>query len=183
MKKKTSNGSRSDRIVRQQRSKESATPPVPLSQQSPKAKVMIRDVRTVLIAPPVDPDIGRAGTATLAHVLSTTYELATETQENLVAAYLDSCGRIIATERVYRGTIDRATVSTADALRTALLLSAQGIVLAHNHPSGNPRPSAEDIRFTRGMADAAKLLYISLIDHIIIAGDQYRSMATDGHLW
>ena len=154
-----------------------------LRQKSPEARVMIRDVRTVLIAPPVDVDRGRASTATLAHVLSETYELATETQENLVAAYLDGCGRIIATEHVYRGTIDRATVSTADALRTALLLSAQRIVLAHNHPSGNPHPSAEDIRFTRGMADAAKLLYISLIDHIIIAGNQYRSMADDGHLW
>lgn len=183
MKKFTGTANRIGRdITSRQAPPERVKSPSARTPKSLQTKVMIRDVRTVLIAPPVDDGRRPATTATLVHVLSSTYELATEAQENLVAAYLDSRGRIIGTERVYRGTFDRATVSTSDAIRTALLLNARGIVVAHNHPSGDPTPSREDINFTRELADAVGLFRMRLVDHIVIAGEKYRSMAADGHL-
>jgi len=166
------------------------TPSVPPQTTSPPAtagdqlhaRVMIRDVRTVLITPPPPTSVKPPDTAVLAHILSATYDLATETQENLVAAYLDSRGRLIATERLYRGTVDHAMVSTADVIRTALLLNANGIVVAHNHPSGDPTPSDDDIAFTRELKLAVELLHMRLLDHIIIAGSEYSSMAGAGYL-
>jgi proteasome lid subunit RPN8/RPN11 len=110
-------------------------------------------------------------------MLSTTYDLATEPQENVVAAYLDTRDRIIATERVYRGTIDHTITSTRDVLRSALLLNAHSIVIAHNHPSGDTKPSDADIQFTINLAKACELLHLHLSDHLIIAGTKHASLA------
>ena len=66
------------------------------------------------------------------------------------------------------GTLDRAIVTPREILKTALLSNAASIAFVHNHPSGDPEPSEEDLRITRRLIDAGKIVGIELLDHIII---------------
>ncbi|HNU83642.1 MAG TPA: JAB domain-containing protein, partial [Thermoanaerobaculia bacterium] len=68
----------------------------------------------------------------------------------------------------YIGTLTRAAVEPRGILTAALLVNAAGILLFHNHPSGDPSPSAEDLAFTRRMAEACQVVGIRLVDHIIV---------------
>jgi DNA repair protein RadC len=63
-----------------------------------------------------------------------------------------------------------------------MLESASGVILIHNHPSGNTNPSEEDLRITKQLAEAGRLLGIKVYDHIILAGESYRSLADEGLL-
>lgn len=98
---------------------------------------------------------------------------ATEPFEVMVAAYLDVRNRLIGYHVAYRGTLGRAAVEPRGILAPALLCNAGGFVLIHNHPSGDPSPSAEDLAFTRRMSDAGETLGIHLLDHLVI-GDAGR---------
>ena len=71
-------------------------------------------------------------------------------------------------------------LAVRDPLRLALREAASAFVLVHNHPSGDPTPSAEDLRFTERVAEAAEILGTPLVDHLIVAGDRYRSLLDDG---
>lgn len=94
-------------------------------------------------------------------------------QEIMGAAYLDTRHCLIAAEAVFRGTLTRAAVEPRPILRRGLELHAAGFILWHHHPSGDPSPSAEDLAFTRRLADAAEIVGVRLVDHIIV-GDAYR---------
>jgi DNA repair protein RadC len=89
-------------------------------------------------------------------------------QEIMGAFYLDIRGRLIAEGEMYRGTQSRSAVEPRGILKQALLHSASAVVLFHTHPSGDPTPSAEDLVFTRRMAEAGELVGIRLLDHIIL---------------
>jgi len=91
-------------------------------------------------------------------------------QEVMGALYLDVRHRLIAEADLYRGTLYRAAVEPRAVLKEALLRGAAGFILFHNHPSGDPSPSAEDLKFTRRMAEAGELLGVKLIDHVILGG-------------
>ena len=97
-------------------------------------------------------------------------------QERLSGVFLDSRGHILREREIFVGTIDRAIVSTRDVLRLALDANATGVVLYHNHPSGDPTPSAEDRAFTEKMSEALELANMHLIDHIIIGRRVFISM-------
>lgn len=97
-------------------------------------------------------------------------------QEHFGALYLDATKKILRREELFRGTINRASVSTREIVRQALQENATGIVLFHNHPSGNPQPSVEDIHFTRKAKDAFELVDVKLVEHMILAGDRYYNM-------
>jgi len=99
--------------------------------------------------------------------------LADEPAELMGALFLDVRNRLIGYTIAYRGTIARAAVEPRGILAPALLVNAGGVVLFHNHPSGDPSPSAEDLAFTRRLADAGEILGIRLLDHVII-GDAGR---------
>ena len=81
---------------------------------------------------------------------------------------------------ISEGTLDASIVHPRDVFKEALLEPAAGVILIHNHPSGNPSPSEEDLRITRQLVDAGHLLGIKVYDHIILAGETYRSMADEG---
>jgi DNA repair protein RadC len=67
-------------------------------------------------------------------------------------------------------------VRAADPLRLALRAAASGFVLVHNHPSGDPTPSAEDVTFTRRVADAASVVGVPLLDHVVVAREGFASV-------
>lgn len=103
-------------------------------------------------------------------------------QERLGAAFLDSRQRLLKQREIYVGTINHAAVSTRDVVRFALEANATAVVLYHNHPSGDPSPSAEDLMFTRKIAESLKLCDIDLADHIVIGSHRYYSMRQRGQL-
>lgn len=89
-------------------------------------------------------------------------------QEVMGALYLDVRNRLIAERDIYRGTLDRVAVEPRVLLKEALTRGAAGFILFHTHPSGDPAPSAEDLEFTRRVAEGADLLGLRLIDHVIL---------------
>ncbi|HUP63995.1 MAG TPA: DNA repair protein RadC [Thermoanaerobaculia bacterium] len=101
-------------------------------------------------------------------------------QERLGAIFLDAKNRVIREREIYVGTLNAATVSTRDVLRIALDENAAGLIVFHNHPSGDPSPSAEDIAFTRKLSEAARLLGIDLVDHLILGANQFVSLRQRG---
>ena len=78
------------------------------------------------------------------------------------------------------GTVDHAPVYPREVVRRALELSASALVLAHNHPSGDPTPSRADIDMTKQVVDAARVLQIAVHDHLVVAGDQVASLRALG---
>ncbi|MDP9190454.1 MAG: hypothetical protein M3P06_01970 [Acidobacteriota bacterium] len=105
---------------------------------------------------------------------------ALDPQERLGALFLDTRGRIITERGVFVGTLHSAIVSTRDVLQLALGLHAKAVVVFHNHPSGDPQPSDEDVAYTRRLASAAKLLDIDLVDHLVLGRRRYLSMKARG---
>jgi DNA repair protein RadC len=95
---------------------------------------------------------------------------------------LNRANRLIKEVFISEGTLDASIVHPRDVFREALLEPAAGIILIHNHPSGNPNPSEEDLRITQQLVEAGRLLGIRVYDHIILAGESYRSLADDGLL-
>jgi DNA repair protein RadC len=93
---------------------------------------------------------------------------------------LSRANRLIKEVTISEGTLDASIVHPRDVFREALLESAAGVILLHNHPSGNPNPSEEDIRITKQLVEAGRVMGIKVYDHIILAGEDYRSLADDG---
>ncbi len=116
----------------------------------------------------------------LAHALISRY--AHEPQEHLGAVLLDSRQRLLRQCEVYVGTVSRSLVSTRDVVRLALEANAAGVVLFHNHPSGDPSPSAEDLSFTRRAQQSLALVDVELVDHLIVGAQRYCSMRGKGLL-
>jgi DNA repair protein RadC len=105
------------------------------------------------------------------------------TQEHLGAIFLDSRHNIRGEREVYRGTISSAFVSTRDVVRYALMHhNAAAIVVYHNHPSGNPAPSDEDIEYTRKLKQSLAICDIEFVDHLIIGAHRYTSMKQTGYI-
>lgn len=102
-------------------------------------------------------------------------------QEHLGVLFLDSRDCIIEQREVFVGTLHSAFVSTRDVVRVALDLHSSGIVLFHNHPSGDPQPSGEDVTFTLRLQHAAQLLDISVADHLVLGQARYVSMKGQGY--
>ena len=98
--------------------------------------------------------------------------LITLNTKNIVTGYFE----------VHRGTINTSLVHPREVFKRALLNNARYIIVAHNHPSGDPNPSKEDIQITERLKEAGNLLGINLIDHIIVGEDKYISLKEKGVL-
>jgi DNA repair protein RadC len=105
-----------------------------------------------------------------------------QTQERLGAVFLDSRHRIRKQREIYVGTINNALVSTRDIIRYTLLERTTAVVIYHNHPSGDPNPSDEDLKFTRKLQDSLAMVDIELVDHLIIGSHRFRSLQQGGYL-
>ena len=93
---------------------------------------------------------------------------------------LNRANRLIKEVTISEGTLDASIVHPRDVFHEALLETAAGVILIHNHPSGNSSPSEEDLRITKQLVEAGRLLGIKVYDHIILAGEDYRSLADEG---
>jgi DNA repair protein RadC len=95
---------------------------------------------------------------------------------------LDSQSQVLREVLVTRGLLNSSLVHPREVFRAAIAEAAAGIIVVHNHPSGDPTPSAEDRAVTQQLAAAGRLLDLPLYDHVIIAGDRFVSFATAGLL-
>ena len=104
-------------------------------------------------------------------------------REHFVLLALDAQNGVRGYKVVATGGQSATTVDAKTTFRDALLLGAAAVILAHNHPSGDPAPSREDLRLTRQLVDAGKLLDIRVHDHVILGhGEQYVSLAARGQM-
>ncbi len=103
-------------------------------------------------------------------------------QEQCFAVYLDSKDCRIKDVHLSVGDLNHSIMSSREVFRQALLCNAAAVILLHNHPSGNPTPSREDIRLTRSLKEASDIMGIPLLDHIIIGDNTYISLREKGVL-
>jgi DNA repair protein RadC len=101
--------------------------------------------------------------------------------EVFAAAVLDSRHQLLAYEELFRGTVDGAEIHPRIVAQRALTLNASAVIVGHNHPSGNPEPSAADRAVTARLKQALALLDVRLLDHFVVAGNQHRSLASLGY--
>jgi DNA repair protein RadC len=100
-------------------------------------------------------------------------------QEALWVALLDGRNNLVGITQVYKGTATGTSVCVADLLRPALLTGAVGFIMIHNHPSGDPVSSNEDLRLTTDVLSASRLMDIEMLDHIVVAGTQFSSIRSE----
>jgi len=100
--------------------------------------------------------------------------------EAFYVVYLNQANRFIRSEKIADGGMTAAVADTRIILKNALMFNSNSIILAHNHPSGNKTPSEADKVLTMKVKEAARIMDIRLMDHIIIAGSSYLSMADEG---
>jgi DNA repair protein RadC len=102
--------------------------------------------------------------------------------EEFWAMYLNQSGKVVKLQRISTGGIDGTYADVRIILRCALLCEATQLAVVHNHPSGNPRPSTQDIRLTKSIKDAAETMNIRFFDHVIVTEGKYYSFADEGML-
>lgn len=104
------------------------------------------------------------------------YKMSLLDQEELWVILLDTRNQVIAIEELYKGSVNSSQVRVAELFRGAIKANTPSIVMVHNHPSGDPTPSPEDIALTRSAIQAGKLLDIEVLDHLVIGATRFTSM-------
>lgn len=105
-----------------------------------------------------------------------------ETKEMFICLHLDGKNRIICCDLVSLGSLNQSIVNPREVFKTACLSSAAALLLIHNHPTGDPTPSSEDIAITRRLKEAGEIISIKVLDHIIIGDGEYLSFVERGLL-
>ncbi|MDO8670115.1 MAG: DNA repair protein RadC [Dehalococcoidia bacterium] len=101
-------------------------------------------------------------------------------EEHLRTVLLNTKNQIIATPEVYKGSLNSSLIRVGELFREAIRQNAAALIVVHNHPSGDPTPSPEDIRVTSEIAKAGKLLDIEVLDHLIIGQQRFVSLKERG---
>lgn len=109
-----------------------------------------------------------------------TVDMAHLTVERVRVLYLDSKNRLIRDEHVSEGSIDEAAIHPREVIHHAMNLGAAALIIVHNHPSGSPEPSRADIQITNRIAEAGRLMGISVHDHVIIGREGHVSLKAKG---
>jgi DNA repair protein RadC len=105
-----------------------------------------------------------------------------EAQEVFGVIILNSKNKIVAVHEVSRGTLNASMVHPREVFKLAVLHNAAAIICFHNHPSGDPKPSKEDIGITKRLVEAGKIMGIEILDHIIVGDDRYASLKERGEM-
>lgn len=115
-----------------------------------------------------------------ADILPLLSDIATHRQEHFVVLSIDSGRRLITKRVVFIGTVDAVIAHPREVYAGAVADLATGIIIAHNHPTGDPSPSKQDIATTQQLIAAGQILGVALLDHVIVAGGGYYSFAARG---
>jgi DNA repair protein RadC len=108
------------------------------------------------------------------------YEMSALEQEELRVLLLDTRNRLQHIETVYRGSVNSSQVRVAEIFKTAIRRNATNLIVIHNHPSGDPTPSPDDVAITRLILQAGEILDVKLLDHIIIGSGRFVSLKERG---
>ncbi|MBU0967574.1 MAG: DNA repair protein, partial [Proteobacteria bacterium] len=100
--------------------------------------------------------------------------------EMFACLFLDSKHRVLAWVEMFRGSVNSATVHPREVVKEALRHNAAAVIMAHNHPSGDSKPSREDIELTNKLKDILKVIDVSVLDHLIV-GDEITALSESGH--
>ncbi len=114
----------------------------------------------------------------VAAILST--EMAPLDQEELRVVLLNTKNEVLKISTVYRGSVNAAQIRVAEVFKEAVRQNAPSLVVAHNHPSGDPTPSADDVAVTRELVKAGQLLDIEVLDHLVIGDGRHTSLRRRG---
>lgn len=101
-------------------------------------------------------------------------------QEHLRTVIMDSKNHVLKVHTVYIGSLNAAQVRVGELFREAIRLNAAALIVAHNHPSGDPTPSPEDVHVTRQIVEAGKLLNVDVLDHLVIGQQRWVSLKERG---
>jgi DNA repair protein RadC len=101
-------------------------------------------------------------------------------QEEVRTMLLDSRNRVLAIPTIYKGSLNAVSMRVAELFKEAIRSNSAGLIVAHNHPSGDPTPSAEDISVTKTLVQAGKLLDIEVLDHVVVCQNRYVSLKERG---
>jgi len=101
-------------------------------------------------------------------------------QEELWALMLNTKNLLTHTAMIYRGSVNMVTVRMAEIFRSAVRVNATAVILGHNHPSGDPTPSPEDVQMTHSVNEAGQILGIELLDHMIVGNGSWVSLKERG---
>ncbi len=108
------------------------------------------------------------------------YEMGALEQEHLKTMLLDTRNRLLKIAEVYRGTLNSSHIRVGEVFREAVRCGAAAIIVVHNHPSGDPTPSPEDVAVTKVLVEAGNLLDIELLDHLIVGQNCFLSLKARG---
>ena len=103
-------------------------------------------------------------------------------RESFFALYLNQSNKVLGIRKISESGISSTIVDVRIIMQTALLCNASSIIVAHNHPSGNLKPSNEDLKITKNIKNASEFLNIKLLDHCILTSTDYLSFADNGYL-
>ena len=104
------------------------------------------------------------------------HDLSAARQEQLWVMTLDTRNHVLKTEKLYSGSLNHSSVRVGEVFESAIRLKAAALIVIHNHPSGDPTPSPEDIQITQALRQAGDLLDIKVLDHIIIGQKEWASL-------
>jgi DNA repair protein RadC len=108
------------------------------------------------------------------------YEMSALEQEELRVILLDTRNRVMDISSVYRGSLNSSQVRVGELFKTSIRRNAAALIVVHNHPSGDPAPSPDDIAITRAIVQAGKLLDVEVLDHLVIGRGRYVSLKERG---
>jgi DNA repair protein RadC len=108
------------------------------------------------------------------------YEMSALEQEHLRVILLDTRNHVLDITEVYQGSVNSSQVHVGELFRAAIRRNASAIIVVHNHPSGDPTPSPDDVAVTRAILQAGKLLDVDVLDHLVIGQGQWVSLKERG---
>jgi DNA repair protein RadC len=107
-------------------------------------------------------------------------DMAHEQIERVRILFLNARNELIANETMWEGTVDESAVHVREIMSRAVDLGATAIIVVHNHPSGDPSPSQQDIRLTRDIMEAGRHMKVTLHDHVIVGAKGHTSLRSEG---
>jgi DNA repair protein RadC len=108
------------------------------------------------------------------------YEMSALEQEHLRVILLDRRNRVLETVEIYRGSVSSSQVRVGEIFKEAVRKNASALIVVHNHPSGDPTPSPDDVAVTRAITQAGKLLDVDVLDHLVIGQGRWASLKERG---